>query len=97
MPQFSATWDIRPGHVASDIARNIDQAAAQPGWLAMEGQVLFLRLPDHCSADNVAQAMKEAAEQLSPLLDCDVTQDIQVSVTWRVHRSQLTDFQCKPV
>lgn len=83
MPQFSATWDIRPGHIASDIDYHIRQSAMQAGGLGtMEGQVLFLRLPDHCHAEHVAQALKEAARQLVPYLpDCDRTQDVQVSVT----------------
>lgn len=79
MPQVSAVWDIRRGFIASGIGAHVAQAAAQPGGLDMQGQVLFLRLPDHCTPADVAEAMQEATKQLVPRLQCEPARDVQVN------------------
>lgn len=77
-PTFSAVWDVQPGSIAADISRHVSQAAAQPDGLAMQGQVLFVRLPDNCHEYSVAEALQETAQQLLPRLDCDMKLDVQV-------------------
>jgi hypothetical protein len=91
-PIFSAVWDVQPGHIAADISRHVSQAVAQPDGLAMQGQVLFVRLPDNCHESSVAEALQETAQQLLPRLDCDMNLDVQVcsaGVLWQGLRDSL--------
>jgi hypothetical protein len=77
-PTFSAIWDVQPGRIAADISDHVRQAAGQPDGLAMQGQVLFVRLPDNCHEQAVAEALQQTAQQLLPRLECDMQLDVQV-------------------
>lgn len=73
-------WDLRPGSIATDLSHHLNKApTAQP---VPDGGVLLLRLPNSCTDVHVAEAMREAMQQLVPQvsrsLKCDMQLDVQV-------------------
>lgn len=81
-------WDLRQGSIATDLRHHLNRApTAQP---VPDGGVLLLRLPNSCTDAHVAEAMREAMQQLVPRLKCDMQLDVQV---WPGSSSINTDWR----
>lgn len=89
---YSAVWDIRPSAIASDVSYHISTLAAEP---LPQGGVLLLRLPDSSSDADVAEALRQATQQLVPRLDCDMKLDVQVRFCWHVEQAEGCSLNCQ--